>query len=58
MSNIPGPASALADAHLYFKRTISVFGPEDAAFTPDPELYTVVGHIAQRTAQWGADGPT
>lgn len=58
MSNAPGPASALVDAHIYFKRTISVFEPEHAGFAPDPELYTVAGHVAHtaHTVDWFIEG--
>lgn len=30
----------------YFNTTTSVFEPGDAGFAPEPELYTVAGHIA------------
>jgi uncharacterized damage-inducible protein DinB len=58
MSTSAGLASALRDSHTYFSRTISVFDAEHAGFAPDPELYTVAGHIAHtaHTVDWFIEG--
>lgn len=41
-----------------FKRTISIFDEGDASFAPDPELYTVAGHIAHTadSVEWFIEG--
>ena len=36
----------LETARRLFRTTTSVFGPADAGFAPDAELYTVAGHFA------------
>ncbi len=42
----------------FFGTTASIFEPGDAAFAPDPELYTVAGHIAHAadSVDWFVEG--
>jgi uncharacterized damage-inducible protein DinB len=42
----------------FFKSTISVFDEADAGYTPQPELYTVAGHVAHvaDTVDWFVEG--
>ena len=42
----------------FFKTTMSVFEPDDAGFAPDPELYTVAGHVAHAadSVDWFIEG--
>lgn len=42
----------------FFKTTLSVFEPGDAGFTPNPELYTVAGHVAHAadSVDWFIEG--
>lgn len=42
----------------FFKTTLSVFEPEDAAYAPFEELYTVAGHVAHTgdTVDWFIEG--
>ena len=58
MSAAEGLAQQLESTHRFFKTTLSVFEPADAAFAPDPELYTVAGHVAHTadTVDWMIDG--
>ncbi len=58
MSTAAGLASALRDTHTYFSRTISVFDSEHEGYAPQPELYTVAGHIAHtaHTVDWFIEG--
>lgn len=48
----------LAFARKLFGTTTSVFERDDAGFTPDPELYTVAGHIAHAAdaIEWFIEG--
>lgn len=58
MSTAAGLAGALRDTHTYFSRTISVFESEHEDFAPQPELYTVAGHVAHtaHTVDWFIEG--
>ncbi len=42
----------------YMKTTISVFDEDDSGFAPQPELYTVAGHIAHAadSVDWFVEG--
>ncbi len=42
----------------FFKATLSVFREEDAGYAPQPELYTVAGHVAHTadTVNWFVEG--
>ena len=48
----------LAMTLKFFKTATSCFTEEDAAFAPQPELYTVAGHVAHvgDTVNWFVDG--
>ena len=57
------PASAKLVRELestlgFFKTTLSIFEPSDAGFSPDPELYTVAGHVAHAadSVDWFVEG--
>ncbi len=58
MSAGEGLAEQLESTHRFIKSTLSVFEPADAAFTPDPELYTVAGHVAHAadSVDWLIEG--
>jgi uncharacterized damage-inducible protein DinB len=58
MSAAEGLAEQLESTHRFFKTTLSVFESADAAFTPDPELYTVAGHVAHAadSVDWLIEG--
>ena len=58
MSAGEGLAAQLESTHRFFKTTLSVFEPANAAFTPDPELYTVAGHVAHAadSVDWLIEG--
>lgn len=51
-------AAQLETARKLFRTTTSVFEAPDAAFAPDPELYTVAGHIAHSAdaMEWFVEG--
>jgi len=51
-------AIQLETSHKYFRSTISIFEEEDAGFAPQPELYTVAGHIAHAadSVEWFVEG--
>ena len=42
----------------FFRATASIFEPGEAGFAPDPELYTVAGHIAHAadSVDWFVEG--
>ena len=42
----------------FFKTTLSIFESSDAGFSPDPELYTVAGHVAHAadSVDWFVEG--
>lgn len=48
----------LAMTLKFFKTATSCFGEDDAGFSPQPELYTVAGHIAHAadTVNWFVEG--
>lgn len=48
----------LKTSHKYMKSTISIFDEDDAGFAPQPELYTVAGHIAHAadSVEWFVEG--
>jgi uncharacterized damage-inducible protein DinB len=58
MSTAAALAGVLRDTHTYFSRTISVFDAEHEGFSPQPELYSVAGHIAHtaHTVDWFIEG--
>lgn len=51
-------AIQLETSHKYIRSTISIFEEEDAGFAPQPELYTVAGHIAHAadSVEWFVEG--
>ena len=53
-----GLVKELESTQKFFKTTLSVFTPEDEAFAPFPELYTVAGHVAHAadTIDWFIEG--
>jgi len=58
MSQAADLAIQLETSHKYIRSTISIFEEEDAGFAPQPELYTVAGHIAHAadSVEWFVDG--
>lgn len=48
----------LETSHKYIKSTIAIFQEGDAGFAPQPELYTVAGHIAHAadSVEWFVEG--
>lgn len=58
MSVAGGYVQELAMSLKFFKTATSCFTEEDAAFSPQPELYTVAGHIAHvgDTVSWFVEG--
>ena len=48
----------LKTSHKYMKSTISIFDEDDAGFAPQPELYTVAGHVAHAadSVEWFVEG--
>ena len=63
MSAAAGLVSELESTLKFFKTTLSVFEEQDSGFAPNPELYTVAGHVAHAadSVDWfieGALGPT
>ena len=53
-----GLVKELESTHKFFKTTLSIFTPEDEAFAPFPELYTVAGHVAHAadSIDWFIEG--
>jgi hypothetical protein len=53
-----GSVKELESTQKFFKTTLSVFTPEDEAFAPFPELYTVAGHVAHAadSVDWFIEG--
>lgn len=53
-----GLVSELESTLKFFKTTLSVFEPDDASFAPDPEMYTVAGHVAHAagSVDWFIEG--
>ena len=58
MSQAADLVAQLETSHKYMRKTVSIFEEEDAGFAPQPELYTVAGHIAHAadTVEWFVDG--
>lgn len=58
MSAAPGFVEQLSAAHKFFKATTTAFGEEDSTFAPQPELYTVAGHVAHAadSVDWFIEG--
>ena len=46
MSAAAGLVSELESTLKFFKTTLSVFEEQDSGFAPNPDLYTVSGHVA------------
>lgn len=42
----------------YLRKTLSVFGEEDSGFAPNPQLFTVAGHVAHAadSVDWFVEG--
>ena len=53
-----GLVKELESTQKFFNTTLSVFTPEDEAFAPFPELYTVAGHVAHAadSIDWFIEG--
>jgi len=58
MSAAAGLARELEGTLKFFNTTVSVFEESDAGYSPQPELYTVAGHIAHvaDTVDWFVEG--
>ena len=58
MSAADGLVSQLASTLKFFKTTLSVFEEKDSGFAPNPELYTVAGHVAHAadSVDWFIEG--
>ena len=58
MSQAAEFVTQLETSHGYIRSMISIFEEEDAGFAPQPELYTVAGHIAHAadSVEWFVDG--
>ncbi len=58
MSLAEGLAAQLEATRKTFNTTVSIFTPGDAGFAPQPELYTVAGHIAHTadSVDWFIEG--
>ncbi len=58
MSHAADLVEQLETSHKYMRKTVSIFEEEDAGFAPQPELYTVAGHIAHAadTVEWFVEG--
>ena len=58
MSQTADLVAQLKTSHGYIRKMISIFGEEDAGFAPQPELYTVAGHIAHAadSVEWFVEG--
>lgn len=51
-------AKELGTSLGYLRKTLSVFGEEDSGFAPDPQLFTVAGHVAHAadSVDWFVEG--
>ena len=51
-------ATQLATAQKYFQGTVAIFGEDDSAFAPTPEMFTVAGQVAHAadTVDWFVHG--
>jgi uncharacterized damage-inducible protein DinB len=58
MSAAEGYKTELENALKFFSTTISVFGEADSGYAPQPELYSVAGHVAHTadTVDWFVEG--
>ena len=58
MSQAAEIVAQLETSHRYIRKMISIFEEEDAGFAPQPELYTVAGHIAHAadSVEWFVEG--
>lgn len=58
MPAAPALVAELRSTRKFFHTTISCFEPADAGFAPQPELYTVAGHIAHAadSVDWFIEG--
>ena len=58
MSAAQGLVQELKSTHKFFTKTQSIFEEADAGFAPEPDLYTVAGHIAHAadTVDWFVEG--
>ncbi len=58
MSAAEGLVKELQSTLKFFETTLSIFEPGDAGFAPDPELYTVAGHVAHAASSvdWFIEG--
>ena len=58
MSQTAAIVAQLKTSHKYMKSTVSIFEEDDAGFAPQPELYTVAGHIAHAadSVDWFVEG--
>ena len=58
MSQASDLVTQLETSLKYMKSTISIFDEADAGFAPQPELYTVAGHIAHAadSVEWFVEG--
>ena len=53
-----GLVKQLETTQTFFKKTLSIFAPEDEGFAPFPELYSVAGHVAHvaESIDWFLEG--
>jgi len=58
MSTADGLVKELESTLKFFKTTLSAFDPADAPYAPNPDLYTVAGHVAHAadTVDWFIEG--
>ncbi len=58
MSPSAGLVAELEATLKFFETTLSIFSEEDSSFAPDPELYTVAGHVAHTagSVDWFIEG--
>lgn len=58
MSQASDIVAQLKTSHKYMKSTIAIFEEQDAGFAPQPELYTVAGHVAHAadSVEWFVEG--
>ncbi len=58
MSQAQSFVMQLKTSHQYMKSTVAIFDEDDAGFAPQPELFTVAGHIAHAadSVEWFVEG--
>jgi len=58
MSAAAGFVKELEAALKFFNTTVSVFDESDSTYSPQPEMYTVAGHVAHvaDTVEWFVEG--